>query len=244
MSGRDEMDFEQLLIGHGNAVLTAEETRRLRELAAARPGWAAEVRAIDAIHARFADERRLFDAVARPVEAREEADEGYRRLLRAGARAEDELRHRLLHEPTVTSIPAPRWRRRLSWLVAAAAAAAILWFLPRGDVPPPMLDRRPDDTRLGGSAIVFMPQISRDARSFAWHQVVGASAYDASIVDAAGAVLLERSADQRSSSRWDLTPDEFDRLRGHPGGLFLRVVALDRAGVRISSSGELPFDVR
>lgn len=228
--------------------LSTVEAEELRTRAAADRALAAELADWDEVEAALAAEGSLRDQVMAPAEAREEAGETWQRLQRAAAAAERELAARLRHGPAPAFRPLRRsaLRRWLPWGALAAAAAAVVFLLLRGDDGPALLTAPPADLRAGGVVrlVLVNPVLSSDNRGLSWSAVAGAVAYEAVVVDAAGAVVLARDAALQRSTVWDLRDGEWNRLRAHRGALALRVRALDGSGVPVGSSGDLPLLVR
>jgi hypothetical protein len=254
MSKPDHAAFAALLEAHTCRVLTADEERQLRALAAADPRRVAELRTVDDLHEVLADERALRAEVARPATPAEEADEGYRRLQNIAARAEDELRAKLTFGAPAELRSCARSEatagRRRRWVFAAAAgllAAAGLGFalLGRGVGRPELLEGPPDGRTLGQAArIVLRAELDPARPVLSWHPVLGASRYDARIEDGDGALCLERTAGSAASTTWEFTEDQIRTLRAVRAAgreLFLRLVATDRAGIPIASTGDLPL---
>jgi hypothetical protein len=262
MSKPDHAAFAALLEAHTCRVLTADEERQLRALAAADPQRVAELRTVDALHEVLADERELRAAVALPATPVEEADEGYRRLQSIAARAEDELRAKLTFgaaaevfaglraPPDSAAVRGVRAGIRRGWFFAAAAgllaAAGLgLALLGRGDGRPELLEGRPDGRTLGQAArIVLRAELDPARPVLSWHPVLGASRYDARIEDGDGALCLERTVGSAASTTWEFTEDQIRTLRAVRAAgreLFLRLVATDRAGIPIASTGDLPL---
>ncbi len=245
MTDTPEHEFDLLLQGHANATLTAGERARLDALCAADAARAHTRSQLDALHAAFAAERALRAEVSAPLEAREEADEGFARVAKAAARAEDELRARLRHAPTTLTLRAPRRLRPLvlGSLVALAAALVLAVLLGAFDRPPALQQGTPSGDRLGGDVvtIVIAPRLSSRDRTLSWSPVWHAHDYAAVIVDAAGKVVLERAAEHARSTRWELTVDEFENLRARSQDLRLRVQARDGLALPVATSGDLPL---
>lgn len=244
----DDLDprrFDALVRGHAVMQLTDAEQTQLRALAAGDPGRRRAVADFDELHRRFAQERALMAAVAAPGEPVEEVDEGFARLAAAAARAEDELRSRLLH--AAGALPAPRRRLlRFGLAVAALAAAVVLAFAFGPWSPPPRLhDSVPGDERAGGvvASIMMAPHLSAADRSLEWSPVWHARTYEVAVLDADGKVVLQRSPEQARSTRWDLTSQQVDTLRTRRE-LRLRVRALDGTGLLVGASGDLPLQVQ
>lgn len=241
-----EHDFEQLLRGHATLSLTAAEQGELRALAAADAECGEQVAAFTAVHQAFADERALYAAVAAPAQAVEESDESFARLAAAGARAENDLRSRLLHAPAPMRLRARQRPVRIVLKVAAALAAAALVAFALGvfDGPPALHQGVPRPEVAGGVAhtIVIAPHVSAADRTLSWSPLWHAASYDVVIVDAGGKVVLQRAADLARSTRWELTTQEFEQLRARPE-LRLRVRALDGMGLPVGTSGDLPLAV-
>lgn len=246
---RAAAEFAMLLEAHAGRSLTLDEDARLRTLATGDAERRAELAAFDELHGAFDAERRLFERVAAPWTAAEEADEGVARLARAAAGAEDALRAQLRFAGAQAMAPvAPRrGLRRASLVVAALAAAAVCVvaiLLARGGSGPGLLTGTPDDAVLGaGSRIVMQSELRADRPLLSWHPVVGASRYDARIEDDRGELVLARPDTDAASTLWELSREQFAALHAHPGktGLRLRIVARDGAKLVIGSSGDLPL---
>lgn len=233
---------------HLLGTLTTAERAQLREACAADAELARDVAADAALHDLFARERTLRVAALRPGEASEEADETMARLAAAGARAEGDLRARLLHPVVAAPRRAPLRLLRAGALAVAALAAA--WWLATSlgwfAGPPALQSTKPGDERLGHevAGIVIAPHLSAGERSLSWSPVWQASGYEAVVVDAAGRVVLERAAAHARSTQWELTVAEFDGLRQRGEPLRLRVRALDSTGICVSTSGDLPLTIK
>lgn len=241
----NDVEFERLLRSQALGALLPAERQRLDALASAHPGRARLVAEQDAVLAAFAGERHLTAEVTRPAAMDEDADEAMQRLARTAAAAEQELRARLVHGTRMSSVALPRdrWRRPLGFALLAAAAALLLWFgLARGDGPG---TRPPEDLRSGTRVqlVLYNPTLTPEARAISWAAVAGASGYDVAILDRDGEVVLERAADQRKSTVWELTPDQYSDLRARLP-LRVRVTALDGVGAPIGSSGDLELGMR
>lgn len=241
-------NFEGLLRGHATLTLTAQEREALGKITASDRARAAEVAGFDQVHAAFARERALFGAVSAPVEAAEEADEGFARLAAAGARAEAELRGRLLHAPApVVLRPRRRGRRVVLWAVAALAAGTLVALALDGFSGPPALQQGTPGREVAGGelhGIVIAPHLSAADRTLSWSPLWHAVSYDVVIVDARGNVVLQRAPDQARSTRWELTTREFDQLCVRQAELRLRVHARDGAGLSVGTSGDVPLTIR
>lgn len=245
MAGEDR-EYALLIATHANRELTTDERRRLLDLAEQTPERQAEIAAMEKLHDHFAAERSLRKTVSGPLDLGEAGDESYRRLATKAAEAEVQLRARLLHRPSqlaaLTKVP-----RR--WPLAAAAmliAALCFWFLPGGGGQSGLLANDPGDNVLGMKArIVLSAELSRSRPVFSWSRAVGASRYDAFIEDRDGVVLMRRSSALAGLNRWNVSDLEFDSLerevQAHQdrGGLFLRIVGQDGAGISVASSGSL-----
>lgn len=253
MSTPDRDEFTPLLEAHILRSLTADEEARLLALVSTDPDGAAELQAIDSLHAQFDVERRLQADAFTPARVEEEADEGFVRLQRAAAAAEGSLRAQMLHGGEIPATrAAPRWgasrRRWALWGVAAAALVALAVFLSGPNVGgPALIDRRPDDDVLGTTArIVMRAELSAAHPELSWHPVVGASRYDAVIEDAEGRALFSRPQERVRSTVWALTTDQVEALRAlrdAGGESRLRIVARDGAGLAVASSGDLRLHV-
>ncbi len=249
----DELDW--LLAAHANRELTEAEAVRLRELVeTAGEECASSVAAIDDLHARFASERALRQQLVVAGETDEEAaDEGYRRLLGAAARAEQGLRAELRHPVTVVDVRSRAGLGRV-WIGVAVAAVVLLaaglwWSSGPGMGRPGLLPGAPADRILGTvSKILLNTELHAADAVFRWHATVGASRYDVCIEDLEGRTLLRRPVDLERSLSWNLSDLEFAQLsevaakKSSPGaGLLLRIIASDGAGVVVGSSGDLPI---
>jgi hypothetical protein len=243
--GLSGAEFAALLQGHATLSLTAEERDRLLAACAGHPARAAQLEAFTRLHEVFARERAVFTAVAAPPDPAEEGDEGFARLAAAGARAQAELRSRLVHAPAQFPVVLPRRRRRILVGLALLAAAMLAAFgLGVFDAGPPRL--RPSAPLPGaaggeGQSIVIAPRLSAADRTLSWSPLWHAQSYDVVVVDAAGNVVLRRSPDHARSTRWELTTAEFEQLRARRLELRLRVRALDGAGLPVGTSGDLPL---
>ena len=245
-SENQDREYALLLTAHANRELTADETRRLLDLAEQHPERQSEIAAMDKMHDCFAGERSLRTAVDEPLDLAEVGDDGYRRLAARAAEAEVQLRARLLHRPGQIAMSG-RGRRR--WPLAAAAlliAGLCFWLLPQGDDLPGLLPGTPDDSSLGTLATIHLSaELSRSRPVFSWSRAVGASRYDAFIEDREGVVLMRRSPIQAGQNRWNLSNQELDRLElqmeahKEQGGLFLRIVGQDGSRFRVATSGSL-----
>ncbi|MCB9869947.1 MAG: hypothetical protein H6837_08830 [Planctomycetes bacterium] len=230
----DQRDFEQLFAAFTNAELTAEETARLRALAAPDVGRRGAVAEVEAVHELFAAEAALRADTLRPVEPVEEASEGFQRLARAAGRAEQRIRDRLA-QPSVlrasVDVTSPRRVRRVVWLAAAGLLLVVLAGILTHRGGQPALDlRTPDRAVLGHDRIHATSTLSARSAKLAWTAVAGANHYHAVILDETQAVLLQRAASERRETEWGLTAVEFARLRSSRGPLALQVVAFDRDG--------------
>lgn len=241
-------EYALLLTAHANRELTADESRRLLDLAERKPERQSELAMMDKLHDRFASERSLRAAVHGPLELAEAGDESYRRLAVKAAQAEAQLRARLLHRQG----PIARSRRG-RWPLAAAAlmiAALCLWLLPQDGQQSGLLSGPPVDSTLGGLATIHLSaELSRSRPVFSWRRTVGASRYDAVIENHEGIVLMRRSSIQAGLNRWNLSSQEFDQMERQieaykdRGGLFLRIVGQDGAGITVATSGSLSIDL-
>lgn len=241
-----------LLEAHAGRSLTLDEDARLRALAADDLRRGADLAAFDALHRDLDAERRLFDEVSQPPSAAEEADEGYARLARAAAVAEEGLRAQLRFGDAARTKPqggAAR-RRRATWigvLAAAAAVALVVFLVWRGDAQPKLLTGEPDGTSLGGaSRILMQSELRADRPVLTWHSLLGAARYDARISDARGELVLARPDADAASTTWELSSNQFAELRARasrvpPQELRLRIVARDGAGIVVGTTGELPL---
>ena len=259
-SRHDNSEFERLLAAHACGELDEHGRNALTRRASEDPRRAGDVEAIDDVLAAFAAERRLRERVLAPAEAREEADEGYRRLSRAAAAREQRLREELQAQDRpswsamplatdvskATTVPARARGARLLALGFAIAAAVLLGaflLLQRG---PSLLTNAPQDLRSGAvPTIVLTPQIGASASSVEWQAVPGASHYEVLIEDAEGNLVLRRPDRATRNTRWDLTVAEIDALRKRsPQALLLRVVARDGVGLIVATSHDVPLNVR
>ncbi|MHC5064505.1 MAG: hypothetical protein ACYTG5_11100 [Planctomycetota bacterium] len=249
----EDREYALLLAAHANRELTADESRRLLDLAEQDPERQSEIAVMDRIHDSFASERKLRTELGEPVDLSEENDEGYRRLAAKAAEAEDVLRMRLLHPEHVL----PRRRvRRLLWPVSVAAvllAALCFWVfsgdsLGTGSDGPGLLGSKPGNQVLGPAAlprIHLSAELSRSRPVFSWLPSVGASRYGAFIENGEGVVLMRRSPELAGVTRWQLSSEELQTLEGHmaqslsAGGLFLRIEGMDATGMKVASSGDL-----
>ncbi|MEZ5963059.1 MAG: hypothetical protein R3F56_04345 [Planctomycetota bacterium] len=221
-----------------------DERAELRALAEAPEVRAAMVE-FDHVHELCAHERALFAAVAAPAEAAEEADEGFARLAAAGARAESDLRGRLLH-PALHVAGRRRFLR--VWLavpLVAAAAFLLAYTLGAFTAPPALHQEAPRDERAGGvvAGILLAPHLSAADRCLEWSPVWHARTYEVAVFDTGGKVLLQRPLEQARSTRWELTEEQIATLRAK-GDLRLRVRALDGSGLVVGSTGDLPLQVQ
>lgn len=248
MSTSERNEFATLIEAHAGRSLTRAEEQRLRALAAADPERSAELAAIDGVHRLLDGERVLRVEASQPTTAAEESDEGFQRLGAAAARAEEELRAKLMHGAgsEARRVVVRRVRR---WPLLAAAAAALialgLWLAGQAGSRPDLLPERPGGETLGGvPRIMLRAELSVQRPELSWHPVVGASRYDASIEDADGGIVLQRASELGGSTTWELARDEIGTLvekRDAGAELTLRVVARDRAGVPVASTGDLPL---
>lgn len=250
-----------LLRGYANRDLTDAERRRLASLCGQDPELRRASRGLEELHEAFALERALREEASAPVGLDEQGDEGFQRLARVAAAAEDGLRARLRHGRDVAEPGAEAVRptgratvrkldgRRL--LLAAAllllGGVAVVVLLRDGErAGPGLLPGRPQDLPLGGGeirGIVMSTELHLDRPVLEWHAVVGASGYRAVLEDAAGEPLLQRPVTAATS--WQLDADEVELLRQHGGeGLLLRVVAVDRDGIPVGTTGDLPLRMR
>lgn len=239
--------FEHLLRGHASLLLTRAEAEELRVLAAADPARTRQVEEFTCVHDAFARERALLRAVRAPAEPAEEADEGHQRLARASVRAEEELRGRLLHTRPIVPLRARRrsavWAR-VGLVVAVAAALFLVLRAVWPTSPPALVSGVPRDERAGQvvASIQMAPHVSSIDRSLSWSPVWHAQGYEVEVVDADGAVMMRRPSEQSRSTRWELTPDQIERLRARTD-LRLRVRALDSSGLLVGATGDLPLRV-
>lgn len=238
----------ELLRAHATATLTADERAELEAVRRTDPECAAAVARVDAVHRAFARERALRARIAAPPDPAEEADEAFARMAAAAARAEAELRSRLLHRalPRVVVRRGRTWRRAAAIaLLAAAGVLVAAWFGAFSSAPPTLRRSVPAPETAGGegASIVIAPRLSAVDRTLSWGPLWHAATYDVVILDGAGNVVLRRAADRERSTRWELTADEFERVRAHAPGLRLRVRALDGAGLPVGTSGDLPLTI-
>lgn len=241
-----------LLEAHAGRSLTLDEDARLRALAAEDPARCAALADFDSLHVAFDAERRLFEEVSAPLSPAEEMDEGYARLARAAAVAEDGLRAQLRFGDAarMRSEGSAVRRRRATWigvLAAAAAVAVVVILVWRGAAQPKLLTGEPDGTSLGGaSRILMQSELRADRPVLTWHSLLGAARYDARISDARGELVLARPDADAASTTWELSSNQFAELRARasrvpPQELRLRIVARDGAGIAVGTTGELPL---
>ena len=244
MSQPERDEFARLLAAHTNREIDDRGLATLRRLANADSDLASELDAIDKVLATFDREQLLRERVMRPSEAREEAEDQYQALVRAAARAEQQVRERVLQQPLRPAIvAAPRRLRRLAWVMMAAAMVMLGVFLALHRSPSLMTDT-PKDERAGPvRAIVLSPQVSADTAFVEWQAVSGASHYDVAIEDGDGKVVLERPPQAKRSTRWDLSRDQIEKLKSQ-AALYLRVVARDGVGLVLASSHDVPLTVK
>ncbi len=255
----DKHEFEQLLRAHANKELTVDERTQLGVLAARDPARERAVAEFEELHRWMSSESRLAVETMAPADPSEEADESYRRLAQAAARAERQLASKLLNPvhrgdrylPGGLQAPASGRDRRRSLLIGAAlavatAAAVVLVAVLTSRGAPPLDPNTPDSRdRIGGQHLISInPVLTASDPGLSWDHVPGARSYDAKILDAGGAVVLARSEEQVRSNEWRFTKAEYDVLKAHAGSLYLRVVARDGAGVGFASTGERRLDVR
>lgn len=265
MSERDrERSHEEgvgLLRGYANRDLTDAERRRLASLCAEDPELRRSSRGLEELHEVFTLERELRQETSAPLGLDEQGDEGFQRLARVAAAAEDGLRARLRHgrdlaEPGVSEVRAAAREtvqglggRRL--LLAAAllllAGVAVVVLLRDGDrAGPGLLPGRPQDLPLGGGeirGIVMSTELHLDRPVLEWHAVVGASGYRVVLDDAEGEPVLQRPVSAATTWQLDAAEVEVLRRRGDEG-LRLRVVAVDRDGIPVGTTGDLPLRIR
>lgn len=251
---KNNQEFEQLLVAHANKELTREERRRLEDLVAEEPSRRDTLVGFHELHDLLDEERALAARVMTPSEPAEETDESYRRLCQAAARAEQQLRVKLLNPvhregrkvPTIDD-PAGGRRRLVLWLGAAAAAAVLVAILSlvwanRG---PDLMGGAPGNKELGPRIpIVVEPALSQESRAVSWHDVAGARTYTARILDADNKVVLERPGSRQGSTEWQLTEEQYQALKAHEGPLYLQVVARDSARIPLASTGDLLLKIR
>lgn len=250
MAENDNREFEQLFAAFSNADVTTDERERMHALASgdlARRGAVAEV---EALHELVAAERSLRAVTMRPVEPVEEADESYRRIAAAAARAGETLRAQMLHpSPEVQQVTAEVETPRFGWALRVAALAAVALIavavgMLLGDDRPPMSTGTPADKVLGGGAIQVTTRIDLAAPELSWTEVDGAASYEVSIFDSRGAVVLRR-AEGRRFTRWPLTATDLGLLTARMGQLSIEVIAR-RADARVvgRSPGRQPLQLR
>ena len=247
MTVHEMNEFDQLFVAYANRDVTAEERDRLRQLAGqdvARRGALAEVQAL---HELFDREVTTRNAVMAPVEAAEEADEGYQRLARAAASAERSLRARLTG-PNLRALPgAPKTRTRWGRILVAVAAilviGAIVGVLANRGAAPALDTNRPASDVLGGFDVSVTTRISEDSPRLSWSEIRGAALYQVSILDASGRVLMQRAEGRLTD--WQLSKNDLYSLRAQEGGAFVRVVVTDQDGrelARTKQPRRIEFD--
>ncbi len=238
--------FGQLLRAHANKELTVDDRMQLEVLAAGEPEREHAVSGFEELHRWMDSERRLTDRTNMPADPSEEADECYRRLAQATARAARQLRTKLnpLHHGGPfgrlrTAVLAPSKATLSKACMACFVMQALLSVAGAGfwSPGPPPLNPHPVDPSdwIARQPLVSVNLVltSSDPR-FSWDDVPDAHSYDVKILTADNKLVLAPSGTQ-ACSEWRLTKEEYRVLKAHPGDLFLRVVALDRVGVGIAT---------
>lgn len=238
MAVHDNREFGQLFAAFTNADVTGDERARLKELAGQDVGRRGAIAEVEAMHELLAVEASLRDEIMRPVEPREEADESFRRMAKAAARASEKMRANMLHPTTIRTFAPPAsgtasGRQRV-WLYTAGVAAVLMIAVAVGmllseSAAPGLSTGRPPNRVLGGAvAIDVTTRITEDSPELSWFEVKGAASYEVSILDVDDVVVLRR-AEGGTFIHWNLASD-MTMLRAHSGELFVTVVARNRAG--------------
>jgi hypothetical protein len=244
MAVHDNREFEQLFAAFTNADVTGDERARLHELAGQDVGRRGAIAEVEAIHELLAVEASMRDEIMRPVEPAEEADESFRRMAKAAARAGEKMRAQMLHPTNIRTFEHPSRgtapARSRVWLYSAAVAAVLMIAVAVGmlmnqSTAPGLSTGLSPDSVLGagaeigtGAEIDVTTSITEDSPELIWSEVKGAASYEVSILDADNVVVLRR-AEGRRFIQWKLNSD-MTMLRAHEGDLFVTVVARNRAG--------------
>lgn len=252
MAVHDNREFEQLFAAYSNGELTKAECSRLYDLAGQDVGRRGALAEMEAVHELLKVEVRMRKTVQRPAEPAEEADESYRRLAAAAARAQAKLRANLEQATMIQTMPLGDIQKRSAvrtWgmVLAAAALVVVSVLVGMGMGQTSGLDGSNPDNKVLGYSISMRTVLTVDDPRFSWDPVEDATRYDASILDHSGTeVVLRPTVDirVRRATEWTLSSAGLEVLRKH-GELFLRVVATDKRGeVLARSTSKTPIELR
>ena len=248
MAVHDHTEFEQLFAAYTNGVLTQDERQRLYELAGRDVGRRGALAEVEAVHELIGVEKKMRTRVMQPSEPAEEADESYRRLAKAAARAEQKLRDNMLLPTTidVPRTPVPHTpagaagSRRVIYFAAAAVLviAAALFFALNHDSAPRLDGDKPTKAVLGVRGIQTLTTVTADSPELSWGRIEYARTYEASVLDANGRAVLRRAAGLSRFTHWQLSDQDLSTMRQHEGDLYLRVVGRDENGAVVGQTQE------